>query len=72
MKIDFSKMTPEIYDKILRAREMINSSKKKLKLLLIEIESLQDTEEGKIMKNDVLNLLSEYNKRDEKLKQFEI
>jgi hypothetical protein len=72
MKVDFSKMTPEIHQKVLTARSVINESKKNIALMLLEIEEYQELEQGRQLKKNVTELLEKFNVYDVLLKDFEI
>jgi hypothetical protein len=69
--MDFSKMTAEQYQSILKARTMIDESKKGLALLLLEIENIQNNIVKEKLKKEVIDLIKNFNERDKNLKQFE-
>lgn len=66
MKIDFSKMTKEIYDDVKTARDIIDSEKQNLMLLRAELNAVSeqnDVHEKIIKINELLNEINDYDKR---------
>jgi transcriptional regulator len=69
-KIDFSKMTIDVYDTIQSLRKKIDEGKKTIALTLIELNSLGD--EGIKIKNNYQEMEIMFKKLDNDLKKMEI
>lgn len=71
-KIDFSKMTPETYNKVLETRKTIEDIKKEVALTLLEITPLCDDEKFLKLKNDYIELQQIVENFSEELELYEL
>ena len=72
MKIDFSKMTPEIMQSIQAVRNKINGAKTEIALLKIEANTLFEGREKEEELNRIMEMEARVGLQDESLKTFEI
>ena len=71
MGIDLKKMTPEIYGRIINARNLINESKRELALLELDINGEGDIKELDDIKEQIKNLKKVVSQYDNDLKKYE-